>query len=75
MAARIALPWTSNVKVWALGIYHSLRRKHVQSYLDEFVYRFNRGRTRHGAYRPLFGIAAGRPPLGYNMLILPEAKV
>jgi hypothetical protein len=35
----------SNLKVWALGVYHGLRRKHLQSYLDEFVFRFNRRRT------------------------------
>jgi hypothetical protein len=49
MAAHILLPWVhrifSNLKVWALGVYHGLRRKHLQSYLDEFVFRFNRRRT------------------------------
>ena len=35
----------SNLKVWALGVYHGLRRKHLQSYLDEFVFRFNRRKT------------------------------
>ena len=47
---------------------------HLQSYLDEFVFRFNRRRTRHAAFRSLLGIAAGHPPLSYNMLISPEAK-
>jgi len=36
----VILPWVhrifSNLKVWALGVYHGLRRKHLQSYLDEF---------------------------------------
>ena len=44
MAAHIVLPWIhrvfSNLKTWALGVYHGLRRKHLQSYLDEFVFRF-----------------------------------
>src|SRR6516162_2538697 len=57
MAAHIVLPWVhrvfSNLKVWALGVYHGLRRKHLQSYLDEFVFRFNRRRTRHAAFRSL----------------------
>jgi hypothetical protein len=78
MAAHIVLPWVhrvfSNLKVWALGVYHGLRRKHVQSYLDEFVFRFNRRRTRHAAFRSLLGIAASHQPLSYNMLISPEAK-
>ena len=78
MAAHVVLPWVhrifSNLKVWALGVYHGLRRKHLQSYLDEFVFRFNRRRTRHAAFRSLLGIAARHPPLSYNMLISPEAK-
>ena len=43
MAAHVVLPWThrvfSNLKTWALGVYHGLRDKHLQSYLDEFVFR------------------------------------
>ncbi len=78
MAAHIVLPWVhrifSNLKVWALGVYHGLRRKHLQSYLDEFVFRFNRRRTRHAAFRSLLGIAAAHQPLPYKMLISPEAK-
>jgi ISXO2-like transposase domain len=78
MAAHIVLPWThrifANLKRWALGVYHGLRRKHVQSYLDEFVFRFNRRRTRHAAFRSLLGIAAAHPPHPYKILISPEAK-
>ena len=61
----------ANLKVWALGVYHGLRRKHLQSYLDECVFRFNRRRTRHAAFRSLLGIAANHSPLTYQMLILP----
>jgi hypothetical protein len=54
MAAHIVLPWVhrifANLKIWALGVYHGLRRKYLQSYLDEFVFRFNRRRTRHAAF-------------------------
>ena len=43
MAAHIVLPWVhrvvSNLKTWGLGVYHGLRRQHLQSYLDEFVFR------------------------------------
>ena len=78
MAAHIVLPWVhrifSNLKVWALGVYHGLRRKHLQSYLDEFVFRFNRRRTRHAAFRSLLGIATAKPPRPYKMLISPEAE-
>jgi hypothetical protein len=77
MAAHIVLPWVhrifANLKVWALGVYHGLRRQHLQSYLDEFVFRFNRRRTRHAAFRSLLGIAAARQPRPYKMMISPEA--
>ena len=59
---------------WALGVYHGLRRRHLQSYLDEFVFRFNRRRSRHAAFRSLLGIAAGHAPVTYQMLISPEAS-
>jgi hypothetical protein len=58
-----------------LGVYHGLRRQHLQSYLDEFVFRFNRRHTRHAAFRSLLGIAAGHQPVPYDMLISPEVKV
>ncbi len=77
MAAHIVLPWIhrvfSNLKTWALGVYHGLRSKHLQSYLDEFTFRFNRRRTRPAAFRSLLGIAARRQPVTYKMLIAAEA--
>ena len=43
MAAHVVLPWVhrvfANLKTWALGVYHGLRRPHLQAYLDEFVFR------------------------------------
>jgi len=30
------------LKRWGLGVYHGLRRKHIQTYLDEYCFRFNR---------------------------------
>ena len=89
MAAHIVLPWAhrvfANLKTSALGVYHGLRRKHLRSDpglgpakrgpgLDEFVFRFNRRRTRHAAFRSLLAIAIARKPATYNMLIKPEAK-
>ncbi len=61
-----------NLKGWARGVYHGLRAKHLQSYLGEFVFRFNRRRTRHAAFRSLFGIAMRTKPVTYNMLVRPE---
>ncbi|MCP5000540.1 MAG: IS1595 family transposase [Hyphomicrobiales bacterium] len=78
MAAHVVLPWVhrvfSNLKTWALGVYHGLRPGHLQSYLDEFVFRFNRRKTRHAAFRSILGIATSLKPVTYKMLIAPEAK-
>ena len=75
--AHLVMPWIHRVfslfKTWALGVYHGLRAKHLQTYLDEFVFRFNRRRTRHAAFRTLLGIATNKPPTTYKMLISPEA--
>ena len=59
----------SDLKVWGLSVYHGLRRRHFQSYLDEFVYRFNRRRDRHAAFPALLGFAAAHPPVTHDMLI------
>ena len=73
MAAHVVLPWVhrvfSNLKTWALGVYHGLRPQHLQAYLNEFVFRFNRRRTRHAAFRSLLGIGTAIEPATYKMLI------
>jgi hypothetical protein len=78
MAAHVVLPWVhrvfSNLKTWALGVYHGLRRKNVQAYLDEFMFRFNRRRTRHAAFWTLLGIGVVTKPVTYKMLIRPDAR-
>ena len=78
MAAHVILPWAhrifANLKTWALGVYHGLRRPHIQAYLDEFVFRFNRRQTRHAAFRTLLGIGVAIAPATYKMLIAPETQ-
>src|SRR5215471_6191355 len=56
----------SDLKVWALSVYHGLRRRHLQSYLDEFVFRFNHRRNRHAAFPALLGLAVGHRPVIYG---------
>ena len=73
MAAHLVLPWVhrvfANAKRWGLGVYHGLRQKHLQAYLDEFVFRFNRRRTPAAAFERLLGLAATLQPAAYQMLI------
>ena len=73
MAAHVVLPWVhrvfANAKRWGLGVYHGLRRRHLQAYLDEFVFRFNRRRTPAAAFERLLGLAIGLQPTSYKVLI------
>ncbi len=76
--AHLVLPWVHRVfsllKTWGLGVYHGLRAKHLQAYLDEFVFRFNRRRTRHAGFRSLLAIGARLEPANYNIVIQPDAQ-
>lgn len=67
MAAHVLLPWIhrvfSNLKRLALGVYHGFRRAHVQAYLDEFVFRWNRRRHYRSAFDTLFGIGIRTGPV------------
>jgi predicted RNA-binding Zn-ribbon protein involved in translation (DUF1610 family) len=66
MAAHIVLKWThrvfSNLKRWALGTFHGLRRQHLRRYLDEYVFRWNRRRHTAPAFDTLLGIGARLAP-------------
>ena len=71
--AHTVLPWVhrvfANAKRWALGVYHGLREEHLQAYLDEFVFRFNRRRTPAAAFDRLLGLSLTLEPATYQMLI------
>jgi ISXO2-like transposase domain len=71
--AHTVLPWVhrvfANAKRWAMGVYHGLRPQHLQAYLDEFVFRFNRRRTPAAAFDRLLGLSLGREPATYRMLV------
>jgi transposase-like protein len=73
MAAHVVLPRVhrvfANAKRWGLGVYHGLRRKHLQAYLDEFVFRFNRRHTPAAAFERLLSLAVALQPAPYQMLI------
>lgn len=49
------LPWVhiiiSNFKRWILDAFHGVSAKHLQAYLDEFCYRFNRRGQRTDLFR------------------------
>jgi transposase-like protein len=72
------LPWShivfGNLKNWLRGTFHGVSGKHLQRYLEEFVYRFDR-RWREGE---MFGFvlrrAAQGKPLSYGCLVAAEAS-
>ena len=47
------------------GTYHGLRRKHVDTYLNEFVFRYNRRFYRHASFETLLGLASNHVPTTY----------
>lgn len=76
MAGHVVLPWIHRVfsllKRWSLGTYHGLRRKHVDTYLNEFAFRYNRRFYRHVSFETLLGLAADKEPASYWDIIKRE---
>ena len=59
----------SNLKTWLNGTHHGVGHDHLQSYLDELVFRFNRRRTPMAASQTVLGLAsAAHRPMSYQML-------
>jgi hypothetical protein len=60
--AEVALPLIhlvfSNLKAWLLGIHHGVTHRHLQAYLNEYVFRFNRRFYPRGMFNSVLGIAA-----------------
>ena len=49
----------ANLKTWLIGIHHGVSAQHLQAYLNEFTFRFNRRFCPFNAFRSLLGIAGG----------------
>lgn len=49
----------SNLKTWLRGTHHGVSPQHLQAYLNEFTFRFNRRFYPFNAFRSLLGIAGG----------------
>ena len=49
----------SNLKAWVQGTFHgAISKKHLQAYLNEFVFRFNRRKTPMAAFQTILGIGS-----------------
>jgi hypothetical protein len=54
-------------KAWLRGVHHSVR--HLQSYLDEYTYRFNRHKMKEGMFENLITRMVKAKPATYKMII------
>jgi hypothetical protein len=57
-----------NLKAWLNGIHHGVSPRHLQAYLNEFTFRFNRRFFPFNAFRSLLGIGAATKPTTYEGL-------
>ncbi len=48
----------SNLKTWLKGTHHGVSRKHLQAYLNEFVFRHNRRRNPMRAFMTVLGLGS-----------------
>jgi len=68
------LYWThtviSNAKAYILGTFHGLEDRHIQRYLDEFCYRFNRRHRETELFDRLLFACVSAPPSTLAELIL-----
>ncbi len=55
----------SHLKTWLVGTHHGVSGQHLQVYLDEFVFRFNRRRTPMATFQTLLGLESQQPPTTY----------
>jgi hypothetical protein len=52
-----------NLKAWLNGTHRGVEPKYLPSYLDEFVFRFNRRKTPMAAFQTLLAISLQKTPL------------
>ena len=68
----------SLAKRWLLGTHQgSVDEAHLQAYLDEFVFRFNRRTSRSGGlvFQRVLGLAVGHEPVRYrDLIVVPRPK-
>jgi transposase-like protein len=50
----------SNLKTWLLGTHHGVSKQHLQAYLNEYAFRFNRRGTPMAAFQTVLGLAKER---------------
>ena len=57
---------TANLKTWIDGTFHGVGKQHLQTYLHEYMYRFNRRFIRAESFQSLLGLGTLRAGLTYR---------
>jgi transposase-like protein len=57
-----------NLQQWLVGTHHGVSRRHLQVYLDEFVFRHNRRKNPMAAFQTLLGFGSARKPTPYSII-------
>ena len=61
-----------NLQTWLRGTHHGVSSKHLQAYLDEFTFRFNRRHTPMAAFQTLLGLGSQHGATTYHQLYAVE---
>jgi transposase-like protein len=73
MAAHLVLYWIHRVfslmKRWGMGTFHGFRAPHLDRYLEEYAFRFNRRYWRRASFERILGLAADHAPHGYAAVV------
>ncbi len=73
MAAHLVLFWVHRVfslmKRWGMGTFHGFRIQHLDRYLEEYAFRFNRRYWRRVSFERILGLAVDHAPHGYAAVI------
>lgn len=73
MPAHTVFKWIhvvfANLKRWALGTFHGFREKHLDAYLGEFAFRWNRRRHFHSAMDTMLGVGQRIAPVTHRGIV------
>ncbi|WP_427132201.1 IS1595 family transposase [Pseudarthrobacter sp. S9] len=58
----------SNFKSWLRGTHRSVSNEHLQVYMDEFTFRYNRRGTPMAAFQALLGLGTQQAPTTYRQI-------
>ena len=59
----------SNLKSWLQGTHRGVSGEHLQVYLDEYTFRFNRRRTPMATFQTLLGLQSQQQPTTYRQIV------